>query len=74
MLWAMVSSMMSSLGRGQRVEGQAALFGSCVGQLAARVLILISFLWHFLCDCAGCFALLLLLPINNLLHTSRRVF
>lgn len=56
---------------GKRGAGHAALFGCCVGQLAARVLILISFPWHFLCV-ASCFALLL--PINNLLHTARRVF
>lgn len=37
-------------GKGREVErGHAALFGCCVGQLAARVLILISFPWHFLC-------------------------
>lgn len=71
MLSEMLSSSMSS--EGDRAGGQAALFGSCVGQLAARVLTLISFLWAFFVRfflSALCFALLL--PINNLLHTSRR--
>lgn len=37
------------VGDGNRREGEVALFACCVGQLAARVLILISFPWHCLC-------------------------